>query len=183
MGVANRGGSISEEEAEMRRLWVLGVVTGICLLSFPGISEAQTKPAITPGFIAKVNAYCSAEESRFNKVLGQFPFSNFDPYHPDVKTLRLVGRHFEEALPLRKAIPNELKALGMPQAGKSQWGELESLAVQSDTIAISQIRVALAGNAKSFVDTVNQTTSVHNKLVSSAEKDGFAKSSPCGQVF
>ena len=168
----------------MRRgFWVVGVVTGICLLTFPGISEAQTKPAITPGFIAKVNAYCSAEESRFNGVLGQFPFPNFEPLHPDTKTLRLVGKHFEEALPLRKAIPNELKALGKPQAGKSQWGELESLAVQSNNIAISQIRVALAGNAKGFVDTVNQTTSVHNKLVKSAQKDGFAKSSPCGQVF
>ena len=168
----------------MRRgLWVAGVVIGICLLSFPGVSEAQTKPAITPAFIAKVNAYCSAVESHFNMVLGQFPFSNFDPLHPDLKTLRLVGKHFEEALPLRKAIPNQLKALGKPQAGESQWGELESLAVESDNIAMTQIRVALAGNAKGFVDTVNQTTSVHNKLVKSAEEDGFTKSSPCGQVF
>ena len=166
----------------MRRgFWVVGVVTGICL-TFPGISEAQTKPAITPGFIAKVNAYCSAEESRFNRCLAS-SHSKFQPLHPDTKTLRLVGKHFEEALPLRKAIPNELKALGKPQAGKSQWGELESLAVQSNNIAISQIRVALAGNAKGFVDTVNQTTSVHNRLVKSAQKDGFAKSSPCGQVF
>jgi hypothetical protein len=168
----------------MRRgLWIVGVVTSICLLSFPETSQAQTKPAISPSFITKVNAYCSAEESRFNNVLGQFPFSNVDPLHPDVKTLRLVGKHFDEALPLRRAIPNELKALGQPLVGKSQWGELESLAVQSDNIAISQIRVALDGNAKGFVDTVNQTTSVHNKLVKSAEKDGFAKSSPCGQAF
>jgi hypothetical protein len=73
--------------------------------------------------------------------------------------------------------------LGKPQTGKSQWDELESLAAQSDNIAINQIRVALAGNVKGFVDTVNQTTSVHNKLVKTAEKDGFAKSSSCGDVF
>lgn len=97
--------------------------------------------------------------------------------------MRLVGKHFEEALPVRKAIPNELKGLGEPQAGKTQWAQLESLAAQSDNIAINQIHVALAGNVKGFVSTVNQTQSVHNKLVKTAEKDGFAKSSPCGQVF
>jgi hypothetical protein len=116
-------------------------------------------------------------------VLGQFPFSNFDPLHPDVKTLRLVGSHFEKARSLRKAIPNELKALGKPQAGKTQWAEWESLAAQSDNIAIDQIRVALAGKVKGFVTTVNQTQSVHTKLVKTAENDGFAKSSPCGDVF
>jgi hypothetical protein len=168
-----------------KRLWVgaAALITGLCLLIFPSISQAKTKPAISPEFIAQVNAYCSAEESRFNKVLGQFPFSNFDPLHPDVKTLRLVGSHFEKALSLRKAIPDELKALGKPQAGKTQWAELESLAAQSDNIAIDQIRVALAGNVKGFVTTVNQTQSVHNKLVKTAENDGFAKSSPCGDVF
>jgi hypothetical protein len=159
------------------------LITGLCLLIFPTSSQAKTKPAISPEFIAKVNAYCSAEESRFNRVLGQFPFSNFDPFHPDVKTLRLVGNHFEKALSLRRAVPNELKALGKPQTGKTQWAELETLATQSDNIAIGQIRVALAGDVKGFVTTVNQTQSVHNKLVKTAEKDGFAKSSPCGELF
>jgi hypothetical protein len=169
----------------MKRLWVgaAALVTGLCLLVFPSAAQANTKPAISPSFIAKVNAYCSAEESRFNHVLGKFPFSNFDPVHPDVKTMRLVGKHFEEALSLREAIPHELKGLGEPQAGKTQWAQLESLAAQSDNIAITQIRVALAGNVKGFVSTVNQTQSVHNNLVKTAEKDGFAKSSPCGQVF
>jgi hypothetical protein len=168
-----------------KRLWVgaASLITGLCLLSSPSASQAETKPAISPEFIAKVNAYCSTEESRFNKVLGQFPFSNFDPLHPDVKTLRLVGSHFDKALSLRKAIPNELKALGEPQSGKTQWAELESFAAQSDKIAITQIRVALAGNVKGFVTTVNQTQSVHNKLVKTAETDGFAKTSPCGDVF
>ena len=122
--------------------------------------------------------------SALTAVLGQFPFSNFDPLHPEVKTLRLVGKHFEEAMPLRKAIPNELKALGEPQVGKRSIEVNWSHSPCSPTTSLSdQIHVALAGDAKGFVDTVNQTTSVHNKLVKSAEKDGFAKSSPCGQVF
>lgn len=160
----------------------MALITGICLLC-PGVSQAATKPAISPEFITKVNAYCSAEESRFNNVLGQFPFPNFDPLHPDVKTLRLVGTHFEKAQSLRKSIPTELKALGEPQAGKTQWAALRSLATQSDNIAIEQIHAALGGDVKGFVDTVNQTTSVHNKLVKTAVKDGFEKSSPCGEVF
>ena len=165
------------------RVGVVALVTGLCLLSSPGISQAKTKPAITPGFIAKVNAYCSTEEASFNKVLGQFPFPNFDPTHPDVKTLRLVGTHFEKALSLRQAIPNGLKALGVPQAGQSQWDRLKSLAAQSNRIAITQVRDALAGNVKGFVATVNQTGSVHNELVKASEKDGFAKSNSCSQIF
>jgi hypothetical protein len=116
-------------------------------------------------------------------VLGQFPFPNFNPYHPNTKTMRLVGKHFEKALPLRQAIPNGLKALGDPQAGQSRWDKLKSLAAQSNRIAITQVHDALAGNVKGFVATVNQTGSVHNELVKASEKDGFAKSSPCGQIF
>jgi hypothetical protein len=166
------------------RLWVgaAALITGICLV-YPVVSQAATKPAISPEFIAKVNAYCSAEESSFNNVLGQFPYPNFDSLHPDVKTLRLVGSHFEKAMSLRTAIPNGLKALGEPQAGKTQWAELRSLATKSDNIAIEQIHAALAANVTGFVTTVNQTNSVHDKLVKTAEKDGFAKSSPCGDVF
>lgn len=166
------------------RLWVgaAALITGICPLC-PDVSQAATKPTISPEFIAKVNAYCSGEESSFNSVLGQFPFQNFNPLHPDVKTLPMVGAHFEKAMSLREAIPNGLKALGEPQAGKTQWAALKALAVQSDNIAIKQIQTALASNVKGFVTTVNQTTLVHNKLVRTAEKDGFAKSSPCGDVF
>jgi hypothetical protein len=165
------------------RVGITAVVTGLCLLSFPGISQATATPAITPAFIAKVNAYCSAEEAGFNKVLGKFPYPNFNPDHPDVKTMRLVGKHFEKALSLRHAIPGQLKALGQPQVGQSQWDELKMLATQSDEIAIAQIRVALAGNVKDFVATVDQTGSIHNELVKAAESDGFAKSSPCGEIF
>jgi hypothetical protein len=175
-----------EEVAEVRKkLWVgvPAVVTGLCLLSYPGTSQAKTQPAISPGFIAKVNAYCSAEQSRFNQVLGQFPYPSFDPLHPDVTTMRLVGKHFEQGLSLRNAIPSQLKALGEPQAGKSHWDQLESLANQINRTDTTQVRVALAGNVKGFVTTVNQNSSEHNELVKTAEKDGFAKSSPCGDLF
>lgn len=48
----------------MKRLWGgAAAVTGLCLLVFPSAAQARTKPAISPSFIAKVNAYCSAEES------------------------------------------------------------------------------------------------------------------------
>jgi hypothetical protein len=176
----------ASEEAEVRkRLWAgaASLITGLCLLSSPIASQAKTKPAISPEFIAKVNAYCSAQESRFNNVLGQFPYPNFNSLHPDVKTLRLVGSHFEKAMSLRTAISSGLKALGEPQAGKTQWAELRSLATQSDDIAIEQIHTALAGNVKGFITTVKQTQSVHNKLVKTAETAGFAKTSPCGDVF
>ena len=136
-----------------------------------------------PEFIAKVNAYCSAEEAQFNSTLGKFPFNNFDPTNPDLSTMRKVGRHFAEALPIRQSIPSGLTKLGEPQQGKAQWDELRTLAIQSNRLAISQVHIAETGTTKAFVENVNQTQALGNKLESTAVKDGFAKTTPCGEVF
>ena len=98
---------------------VTAVVTGLGLMSFPGISQATTSPVITAAFITKVNAYCSAEESRFNSVLGKFPFQNFDPTHPDVKTMRLVGKHLRRHSRFDKPFPMLSTVSASPKPGRA----------------------------------------------------------------
>jgi hypothetical protein len=165
-------------------LAVLTIALCPCLAAVQRASPAgATTTKVSPAFIAKVNAYCSAQEARFNKTLGKFPFDNFDPTHPDLSTMRKVGAHFAESLPIRRGIPASLMKLGEPEVGKAQWDALRTLAIQSDRLGISQVHIALTGTTEEFVANVNQTTAIQNKLESTAVKDGFSKKTPCGDVF
>ncbi len=105
---------------------------------------------------------CAKLNVRFGHALGKFPFQNFDAIHPDLKTLPLVGKHFANALPIRRAIPAELRGLGEPTTGKQAWDAIRSLALQANAAGIKQVSVALASNAKGFVATVNQIHRLHN---------------------
>lgn len=163
---------------------VLAIAFLSCLLSIQRASPAGAATTkISPEFIAKVNAYCSAQEARFNKTLGKFPFNNFDPTHPDLNTMRKVGAHFAESLPIRLGLPTSLMKLGEPKVGESQWDGLRTLAIQSDRLAINQVHIALKGTTEAFAANVNQTSALQNKLESTAVRDGFSHKTPCGEVF
>ena len=139
--------------------------------------------AITPKFIVNANKLCATINTGFNHTLGKFPFSNFDPTKPDLKTLPLVGKYFAKALPLRRPIPGELRGLGEPTTGKQAWDAIRSLALRANAAAITQVSAALASNSKAFVATVNQITQLHNAIVAKATAAGFPKNSACGQTF
>jgi hypothetical protein len=138
---------------------------------------------ISPQFIVKTDKQCATINASFNHVLGNFPFSHFDPTKPDLKTLPLVGKHFAKALAIRHAIPGELRGLGEPAAGKQAWASIRSLALQANASAIKQVSDALASDAKGFVATVNENSRVHDAIVAKAVAAGFSKTSVCGQVF
>lgn len=175
------------KEVEVRKRIFTGVavgVTGLCLLGSPGIAQAKTTPTITPSFIAKVNTFCAAEATQITTAEGgSFPYPNFNPYAPDVKTMRLAGAFFAKALSVRQVVPQQLEAVGEPTSGQRQWNDLKAIDAESNRIAITQVHDAQAGNVKGFVSTVRQLTSVQNDLVKEAVKDGFTKSSPCTEAF
>jgi hypothetical protein len=175
------------KEVEVRKRIFAGVtvgVTGLCLLGSPGIAQAKTTPTITPSFIAKVNTFCAAEATQITTAEGgSFPYPNFNPYAPDVKTMRLAGAFFAKALSVRQVVPQQLEAVGEPTSGQRQWNDLKAIDAESNRIAITQVHDAQAGNVKGFVSTVRQLTSAQNDLVKEAVKDGFAKSSPCTDAF
>jgi len=138
---------------------------------------------ISPQFVTKANRLCAKLNVRFGHALGRFPFQNFDATHPDLKTLPLVGKHFANALPIRRAIPAELRGLGEPTTGKRAWDAIRSLALQANAAGIKQVSAALASNAKAFVATVNQIHRLHNATGARATAAGFPKTSACGQTF
>ena len=138
---------------------------------------------ISPQFIKKADRLCVKLNVRFDRALGKFPFQDFDAFHPDLKTLPLVGKHFAKALPIRRAIPAELRSLGEPATGKQAWDAIRTLALQENATGIKQVSVALASNAKRFVATVNQMHRLHIATGGKATSAGFPKNSPCGQTF
>jgi hypothetical protein len=175
------------KEVEVRK-WIFPGdavgVTGLCLLGSSGIAQAKTTPTITPSFIAKVNTFCASEATQITTAEGgSFPYPNFNPYAPDVKTMRLAGAFFAKALSVRQVVPQQLEAVGEPTSGQRQWNDLKAIDAKSNRIAITQVHDAQAGNVKGFVSTVRQLTSVQNDLVKEAVKDGFTKSSPCTEAF
>jgi hypothetical protein len=175
------------KESEVRNRILTGVavgVTGLCLLGSSGIAQAKTTPTITPSFIAKVNTFCAAEATKFTTAEGgSFPYPNFNPYAPDVKTMRLVGAFFAKALSVRQVVPHQLEAVGEPTSGQRQWNDLKAILAKSNRVAITQVHDAQSGNVKSFVSTVRQLTSVQNDLVKEAVKDGLTKSNSCTEAF
>jgi hypothetical protein len=124
------------------------------------------RPPANARFIRRANAACNATEAKAAKLPG-FPFSNFDPFHPDRKLLPKVGRFFDQ--PTRRRLPRallgELQALGQPPAGSRAWrhvlrGRRALLSNES-----AQIKAAVADNAPAFVGTVYQQSKDYNEFV------------------
>ena len=159
---------------------VVAVALGCCSASL----AASAQPAkISPQFIVKSDKWCMTINANFEHTLGKFPFSHFNATKPDLKTLPLVGKHFAKALPIRRAIPSGLQALGEPGSGEQAWNALKSLALHINTVATKQVSYALATDTKDFVATVKQIQRLHKTLVAEALAAGFPKTSACGQVF
>jgi hypothetical protein len=159
---------------------VVGVLSCWSVAAVAARSQAQT---VSPPFIAKTDKLCAAISARFSRALGKFPYPNFDPLEPDPKTLPRVGKHFAKALPIRRAIPDQLRGLGEPTSGKQTWDAIRSLALQENTAGIKQVSAALASNAKAFVVTVKQIDQLQHAIKARAAAAGFPKSSPCGKIF
>jgi hypothetical protein len=123
-------------------LHVLAVaVVALSCSNVAAVAAPETK--ISPQFIAKTDKLCAAINGRFRRTLGSFPYPNFNPFRPDRKTLLLVGKHFAKALPIRRAIPRQLRSLGEPTTGKQAWDAIRTLALQANTVAVKQVAVAL----------------------------------------
>jgi Allene oxide cyclase barrel like domain len=80
------------------------------------------RPAINAAFIRRANAACQATATKFAS-LPAFPFSTFDPFHPDPRLLPQVGRFIEQPARrrLRRVLLAELKKLGPPPTSDQAW--------------------------------------------------------------
>ncbi len=170
----------------MRSAWVFATALTLCLVwvGSPAAGIHAGGTTISPTFVSKTDRLCASINADFGRALGKpFPFSNFDPAHPDSKTLVKVGKYFSKALPVHRKIPARLRALGEPAQGRSAWDTIRSLALEDNTVAIEQVAAALAGNKKTFVATYKRLVRLHGQITKDAAAAGFPKSTPCADTF
>ncbi len=123
------------------------------------------RPLANATFIRRANTACQATEAKAARLPG-FPFSNFDPFHPDKNLLPQVGRFFDQ--PARRRLPRallaELQKLGQPPVGGGTWRNVLNARRAALAMETRQIKAALANNAPAFVRTVYQQAKDYNKL-------------------
>jgi hypothetical protein len=115
------------------------------------------RPAANTLFRARANQLCTGAQAKL-AALPPFPFSNFDPLHPDPKLLPKVGRFFTgpgDPRPILRALNEHLRALGRPPADTTAWTNL--LAARTAALAVNteQDNAALAANVQAFVKSVH----------------------------
>jgi len=138
--------------------------------------------AIEPAFIARVNALCTKANAEIAPK-GKFPYANFNPTSPDVSLLPKVAAYFESLRPVLDRVPTALKTLGTPKQGSAPWAEIVALVPRYRVIADRQIAAAKASDARAFVNTVSEISTVQEKITRVALDAGFSASSPCTELF
>lgn len=124
------------------------------------------RPPANVGFIRRANARCRATVTRAARLPG-FPFSNFDPFHPDKTLLPKVGRFFNQPARRRltRALLGQLQKLGQPPAMNGAWQRVLEARRTMIVNETAQIRAALGGHAPAFVRTVFRQSRDYNQLV------------------
>ena len=148
---AGRGFSVSVITVSSTRRLHVGVVT---------------RSAANRSFIRRATAACRATETNASGLPG-FPFSTFDPFHPDKQLLPQVGRFFDQ--PARRRLPHtlirQLEKLGQPPATRRAWKTVLTARRTLLSNEARQIKAALADDAPAFVRTVYQQSKDYNSLV------------------
>jgi hypothetical protein len=148
---AGRGFSVGVVKVPSNRRLRVGVVS---------------RPAANGPFIQRADAACRTTEARARGLSG-FPFTSFDPFHPDPTLLPQVGQFFSQ--PTRHRLPaallGELKKLGQPPASRKTWQSVLSSRQAVLRNENRQIAAALGADAPAFVRTVYQQARDYNQLV------------------
>jgi hypothetical protein len=108
-------------------------------------------------FIRSADGICRTTTQALD-ALPPFPFTDFDPLHPDPAVLPQVGNFFTgpgDPRPAQNAEVDSLTALGTPPSQGSQWARV--IADMKAVVAgeTAQDNAALASDVAGFVSTVN----------------------------
>jgi hypothetical protein len=124
------------------------------------------RPATNAAFIERANSACRATEAKFAR-LPAFPFSTFDPFHPDPQLLPQVGRFAAQPARrhLRRVLLAELEKLGPPPATNEAWQKVLKARRAALANFTQRAKTALAGDAPAFVRAVYQQAGDYNQLV------------------
>lgn len=115
------------------------------------------RPAANQQFRARAGAICRRAAAAL-KRLPRFPFTNFDPTHPDPKLLPEVGRFFTGAgdpRPILRRLDRRLRALGEPPVQRPAWARYLAARRAESAARQEQDKAALAADVKKFVKSLH----------------------------
>jgi hypothetical protein len=147
-----------------------GPFDSVGVIEFPAAGRLRAavvpRPAANAPFVSRANSLCKATRTAANN-LPPFPFSSFDPLHPDPTLLPKVGRFFDrpERRRLAPDLLTQLVGLGAPPAQPAEWATVLRARRAQIANETAQVHAALADNAAAFVRTVTQSGPVYTKLV------------------
>jgi hypothetical protein len=124
------------------------------------------RPAANSAFVSRAISMCKAAQFASSQ-LPPFPFSNFDPLHPDATLLPQVGHFFDQPKRRRLAqdLLNRLAGLGAAPAQPAEWARVLRARRAQIADESAQVHAALADNTAAFIRAVMQSGPAYNELV------------------
>ena len=141
----------------------VGTTDSLLRLSIVRRRKAAVRIAVVPNsaldstFQAHADALCDKAAAHLAQ-LPPFPYSNFDPLHPDPALLPKVGRFFtgpHDPRPTLRKLIKSLRRLGAPPANRPGWNRLLAAHAKQVAAMTKQDKAALAGNAPAFVRSLH----------------------------
>jgi hypothetical protein len=147
-----------------------GPFDSVDVVEFPAAGRLRAavvpRPAANGAFVSRAISVCEATQTAGNQ-LPPFPFSNFDPLHPDPTLLPQVGHFFDQPGRRRLApdLLTQLAGLGAPPAQPAEWSSVLRARRAQIADETAQVHAALADNTAAFIRAVMQSGPAYNKLV------------------
>ena len=135
------------------------------------------RPAANATLIARADQICT-RASRQLAALPPFPFSNFDPLHPDPALLPQVGAFFTgpgDPRPIFRTLNARLRALGQPPAAAGWWARMLHARRAELAVINAQDRAALASDTPAFVRSVRDSISAFRQIAITATVVGTTR--------
>jgi hypothetical protein len=128
------------------------------------------RPPANARFIRSANRLCKRVSNQLDD-LPPFPFSNFDPLHPNRAVLRQVGVFFTgpgDPRPALRALAAHLRAFGSPPTSYRAWRDVLAALRHGLAIRDAQDQAALADHTAAFVKTLDATSVAYRNLARAA---------------
>jgi hypothetical protein len=136
-----------------------------------------SRPAANHAFRARANAACAGAAARLAS-LPPFPFSTFDPLHPDPALLPQVGQFFTgpgDPRPTLGKLDADLRALGRPPADARGWARVLTARASSLAARTKQDDAALQSNVAAFVASLHTVTTTYRAVALTATLFGIGR--------
>jgi hypothetical protein len=140
-------------------------------------SAVIARPRANQAFRARADAACGRAAAQLAS-LPPFPFSTFDPLHPDPALLPQVGQFFTgpgDPRPILTKLGGDLSNLGRPPADARGWARV--LKARSSSLAArgEQDDAALQANVPAFVASVHDVTTTYRAVALTATLFGVGR--------